>query len=130
MSHAIFKKLGSFFSKNWKIISVLLALSLFTVIAQRLGLDKKVIVIIVLFFGYVTQLFAILIGLIATIPIIGPPIASIISLPFFLIVNAIAYIVTLFSLRKGYTKDVVGSRVLLTTLLVGIIIGYALGKLF
>ena len=103
---------------------------LFVVIAQRLGLDKKVIVIIVLFFGYVTQLFAILVGLIATIPIIGPPIASIISLPFFLIVNAIAYIVTLFSLRKGYTKDVLGSRILVTTLLIGIIIGYALGKLF
>ena len=130
MSQAIFQKLSSFFSKNWKIISVLLALSLFTVIAQRLGLDKKVIVIIVLFFGYVTQLFAILVALIATIPFIGPPIAGIISLPFFLIVNAIAYIVTLFSLRKGYTKDVLGSRILVTTLLVGIIIGYALGKLF
>jgi len=129
MSHVIVQALQNFFKKNWKIMSVLLALVLFVAIAQRLGLDKKAIVIIVLFFGYVTQLFAILVGLIALIPIIGPPIASVISLPFFLIVNAIAYIVTLFSLRKGYTKDVLGSRILVTTLLIGIIIGYALGKL-
>ena len=126
----VVRTLKNFFKKNWKIISVLVALVLFVAIAQRLGLDKKAIVIIVLFFGYVTQLFAILVGLIALIPIIGPPVASVISLPFFLIVNAIAYIVTLFSLRKGYTKDVLGSRILVTTLLVGIIIGYALGKLF
>ena len=125
----VVRTLKNFFKKNWKIISVLVALVLFVAIAQRLGLDKKAIVIIVLFFGYVTQLFAILVGLIALIPIIGPPVASVISLPFFLIVNAIAYIVTLFSLRKGYTKDVLGSRILVTTLLVGIIIGYALGKL-
>jgi hypothetical protein len=130
MSHVIVQTLRNFFKKNCKIISVLLALVLFVAIAQRLGLDKKAIVIIVLFFGYVTQLFAILVGLIALIPIIGPPVASVISLPFFLIVNAIAYIATLFSLRKGYTKDVLGSRILVTTLLVGIIIGYALGKLF
>ncbi|UCE17348.1 MAG: hypothetical protein JSV84_10640 [Gemmatimonadota bacterium] len=129
MSHVIVRTLSNFFKKNWKIIFVLLALILFIGVAQRLGLDKKAIVIIVLFFGYVTQLFAILVGLIALIPIIGPPVASVISLPFFLIVNAIAYIVTLFSLRKGYTKDVLGSRILVTTLLVGIIIGYALGKL-
>jgi hypothetical protein len=129
MLKAILRRVIGFFKKNWKIIYVLLLLVLFVAIAQRLGLDKKVIVIIVLFFGYVTQLFAILVGLIALIPIIGPPMASVISLPFFLIVNAIAYIVTLFSLRKGYTKDVLGSRILVTTLLIGIIIGYALGKL-
>ena len=130
MSPVIVQTVRNFFKKNWKIILVLLALVLFVGVAQRLGLDKKAIVIIVVFFGYVTQLFAILVGLIALIPIVGPPVASVISLPFFLIVNAIAYIVTLFSLRKGYTKDVLGSRILVTTLLVGIIIGYALGKLF
>jgi len=118
-----------FVEKNWKAICVLLILVLFVLIAQRIGLDKKVIVVTVLFFGYVTQLFAILVALIAAIPIIGPPIASIISLPFFFIVNAIAYIVTFFSLRKGHAKDVLSSRVLVTTLLVGIIIGHALGKL-
>ena len=123
------QKIRSFLEKNWKTICALLVLVLFVALAQQIGLDKKAIVIIVLFFGYVTQLFAVLGSLIATVPIIGPPTAHIISLPFFLIINAIAYMVTILSLRKGYAKDVLGSRVLVTTLLVGIIIGYALGKL-
>ena len=123
------QKLIDFIKTNWKIICVLLVLLLFIIVAQRIGLDNKITVFIVLILGYMTQLFTVLVGLIAAIPIIGPPIASIISLPFIFIVNAIAYVVTFFSLRKGYAKDVLGSRVLVTTLLVGIIIGYALGKL-
>ena len=125
----VWQRIRSFVEKNWKTICVILVLILFVVIAQRIGLDKQAIVIIVIFFGYVTRLFAMLIGLIAVIPVVGPYIAHLISLPFFLIVNAIAYMVTLFSLRKGYAKDVLGSRILVTTLLIGIIIGYALGKL-
>ncbi len=123
------QKIGNFITKNWKIIFVLLILLLFIVVAQRIGLDKKITVFIVLILGYMTQLFTVLVGLIAAIPLIGPPIASIISLPLVFIVNAIAYMVTFFSLRRGYAKDVLGSRVLVTTFLIGIIIGYALGKL-
>ena len=129
MSKEVWQRIRNFVEKNWKTICVILVLVLFVAIAQRIGLDKQVIVITVLFFGYVTQLFAMLMGLITVIPIIGPPIVSIVSLPFFLIVNANAYMVTLFSLRKGYTKDVLDSKVLVTTLLIGLIIGYALGKL-
>ena len=121
--------LCAFFRRNWKTLAILLLLLLFVAIAQRLGLDKKIIVILVLFVGYVTQAFTILVSLIAAIPIIGPPAAYIISLPFFLIVNALAYLITLFTLRKGYTRDVLGSRILVTAFLIGIIIGYALGKL-
>ena len=123
------QKIINFIKKNWKIIFVLLVLLLFIVVAQRIGLDKKITVFIVLILGYMTQLFTVLVGLIAAVPIIGPPIAAIISLPLIFIVNAIAYMVTFFSLRKGYAKDVLGSRVLVTTFLIGIIIGYALGKL-
>ena len=123
------KGMINFIRRNWKTISILLGLILFVAIAQRLGLDEKAIVILVLFVGYVTQAFTIIVGLIAAIPIIGPPVAYIVSLPFFLIVNALAYLITLFTLRKGYTKDVLGSRILVTAFLIGIIIGYALGKL-
>lgn len=108
---------------------MLAGLVLFVALAQRMGLDREVTVLLVVLFGYVTQVFGALVGLVALIPVIGPPIAGIISLPFFLIVNAIAYLVTLFSLRKGYAKNVVDSKVMVTALLVGIIIGYALGKL-
>ena len=129
MFRKIWNKIRGFGKRNWKIICVLAALLLFVIVAQRIGLDKKITVVTVILLGFVTQLFAVLVGMIAAIPIIGLPIANIISLPFLFIVNAIAYIVTFFSVRKGYAKDVMSSRVLVTTLLVGIIIGYALGKL-
>ena len=122
------KRLIDFFTENWKILCVLLLLLVFIYAAQRYGLDKEITVFVVLFLGYVTQLFSVLVGFIATIPVIGPPIANLISLPFIFIVNAVAYLVTFFSLRKGYAKELLGSRVLVTSFLVGLIIGYALGK--
>lgn len=123
------EKERGFFGKNWNILFCLLLLLVFVIAAQHFGLDKKITIFTVLFFGYVTQLFAVLVTYIATIPVIGAPIANIISLPFIFIVNAIAYMVTFFSLRKGYAKEVLGSRVLVTAFIVGLILGYALGKL-
>ena len=130
MIKASLQKIGTFFRRNRKTVGLILAFALFVAVAQSLGFDKKAIVIIVVFLGYVTQLFGALVGLVRMVPLIGPPIATVISLPFFLVINAIAYLVTLFSLRKGYAKDVVDSKVMVTALLVGIIIGYALGRLF
>jgi hypothetical protein len=125
----IWKRITGFFRDNWKICCMLLLLLVFVYVAQHYGLDKEVTVIVVIFLGYVTQLFSVLVGVIATVPVIGPPIANLISLPFIFIVNAVAYLVTFFSLRKGYAKDILGSRVLVTAFLVGLIIGYALGKI-
>jgi uncharacterized membrane protein len=121
--------LDFFFRQNWKIIAILTGLILFVAISQHFGLDKKVIVLLVILFGFLTQAFSILVSWIAVIPVIGPPVSHIISLPFFLIVNALAYLITLLTLRRGYTKDVVGSKILVTALLIGIIIGFVLGRL-
>ncbi|HER44271.1 MAG TPA: hypothetical protein ENO08_07420 [Candidatus Eisenbacteria bacterium] len=129
MLNATWNRLSGFFRDNWKICCVLLLLLLFVFLAQRHGLDREITVFVVLFLGYVTQLFSVLVGFIAAIPLIGPPIANLISLPFIFIVNAVAYLVTFFSLRKGYGKEILGSRVLVTAFLVGLIIGYALGKI-
>jgi hypothetical protein len=122
------KKISSMLMDNWKVLVVLLLLLVFVYVAQHYGLDKEITVFVVLFLGYVTQLFSVLVGFIAAIPVIGPPVANLISLPFIFIVNAVAYLVTFFSLRKGYAKEILGSRVLVTAFLVGLIIGYALGK--
>ena len=124
----IWRRIKGFVSKNWRLICVFLVLLVFIITAQRYGIDKEITVLVVLFLGYVTQLFSALVGFIAAIPVIGPPIANLLSLPFVFIVNGIAYLVTFFSLRKGYAKEVLGSRFLVTAFLVGIVVGYALGK--
>ena len=122
------KRISETIKDSWKILLALLLLLVFVYVSQHYGLDKEITVIVVIFLGYVTQLFSVLVGFIAAIPVIGPPIANIISLPFIFIVNAVAYLVTFFSLRKGYAKELLGSRVLVTAFLVGLILGYALGK--
>lgn len=129
MTRTFRSKISGFFRDNWKICCALLFLLLFIFFAQRYGLDREITVFVVLFLGYITQLFSVLVGLIAAIPVIGPPIANLISLPFIFIVNAVAYLVTFFSLRRGYAKEILGSRVLVTAFLVGLILGYALGKI-
>jgi hypothetical protein len=61
--------------------------------------------------------------------VVGPLIISIIALPFFLLVNGIAYLVTLVAIRKSHVRSAVESCNEVTALRVGIVIGYLLGRL-
>lgn len=94
-----------------------------------LHIDKKVIAFAVIIFGFVTQLFTELLAIIALIPFLGPFIVKIISLPFILIINGLAYIVTFFAFKKGYKVEVARSKMFTTAILIGVIIGFILGKL-
>jgi hypothetical protein len=117
------------FVKNMrKILLIWLVIVVFVILGIHLGWDEKVIATIVLIFGFLTHAFSGLMGLISLIPTIGPMIVNVITLPFFLVINGIAYLVTFIALRRGYRKDVVSSRLLTVSLLIGIIIGYILGK--
>jgi hypothetical protein len=101
------------------------------VVASRIfKFDKSATALLILVFGYATHAFAGLIAIIGTIPVVGTYLVTILTLPFFLLVNGLAYLVTLIALRKGDAKAVMNSRILVSALLVGIIIGYFLGKLF
>lgn len=113
----------------WRTILLLFFMIAFIVIASLFGLDEKIIALMVLIFGLISQAFAGLLSLIALIPLVGPIVVNLITLPFFIMVNGLAYLVTLIALRRGYTRQVIESRILTTTLLVGIAIGFLLGKL-
>lgn len=49
-------------------------------------------------------------------------------LPVWLL-NALGYLVSFLAIRRGYSKDVLTYRGLTVALLVGVVIGYVLGKL-
>jgi hypothetical protein len=91
--------------------------------------DKTIIGVIVVVFGLVTQAFVGLISIIALIPFAGPLIAKLLALPFFWLINALGYFVSVLAIKKGYSKDVLNYRVLTVVLLTGVVIGYILGKL-
>lgn len=91
--------------------------------------DKKVIAIFTITLGLLTKAFAGLGALIALIPVAGPLIVKLFALPFFWIVNGLAYLVSLIAIKQGYSKEVIKSRVLAIAVLIGILIGYILGHL-
>jgi len=76
------------------------------------------------------QVFSQAIFIIQSIPYIGPIVAKVIVWPFFITINGVAYLVALTLIRvKGY-KQVANARVLTTVFLVGILVGFILGRVF
>ena len=99
------------------------------VIAITSGVDKKFVVFITLFLGLFTQIFSGFGALVTTIPLVGPIIIKVFTIPFFWVLNALGYFVSVIAIKKGYKKEVASSRVLTIALLLGIIVGYILGHI-
>lgn len=126
---SILRNIWKFFISFRKIFIIWIALALFVIVALALGLDQKGVAFLAIVFGLISQAFIGLINIIALIPIIGPLIAKVLALPFYWILNALGYFVSVIAIKKGYSKDVVNYRILTIVLLVGIVIGFVLGKL-
>ncbi len=94
-----------------------------------LGVPKEIVALITVILAFFTKAFAGLAVLISMVPIIGPLIVKVLSIPFFWLVNALGYFISVLAIKKGYTKQVVRSRVLTLAVLVGIVLGYILGHL-
>jgi hypothetical protein len=124
--HITFK---DFFQAFWKTVLVWTIIGVFIAVALHFNIDKTIIGGIVVVFGLITQAFVGLIGIISLIPFIGPIIAKILALPLFWFINALGYFASLIAIKRGYSRDVVNYRVLTIVLLVGIVIGFIIGKL-
>ena len=118
------------FFKQYKFHLVLwLLIASGIILALQYGIDQKLVVFSTVIFGIFTQVFAGLGALIAMVPIIGPFLVKIITIPFFWLINALGHGVSIVAIRKGYSKELVKSRVLTVAILVGIVIGYIMGNL-
>lgn len=123
------KRLIAGFSRHWKMVVVWLVIGGFIVVAFVTGLDKRIAALAILVFGLLTQAFAGLLGLVALVPVVGPLLVKAITLPFFLLVNGLGYLITLLVVRRGGKRDVVKSRILVSSFLIGILVGYIVGRL-
>lgn len=92
------------------------------------NVDRSVIAGSVVVVGILSNAFAWLVGIIALVPIIGPLIVKILSIGFIWLLNAVGYLVAFVAIRRGYSKDVLTYRGLTIALIVGIVIGFILGK--
>ena len=112
-----------------KIFIVWIVLTIFVAVGLALGLDKKAIAFLAIVFGLISQAFIGLINIIALVPIVGPLIAKVLALPFYWILNALGYFVSVIAIKRGYSKEVVNYRILTVVFLVGIVVGFIVGKL-
>ena len=107
----------------WVVVGGLISLALYY------GIDKKLIVLVAFIIGVFTEIFAGIGILIAAIPVIGPMIIKIISIPIFWILNALGTLVSGLAIKKGYATELAKGRIMTLALLIGMIIGYIIGNL-
>ena len=99
------------------------------VLSLQYGIDQKIVVLSTVILGVFTQVFAGLGALIAMVPIVGPFLVKIVTIPFFWLINGLGHGVSIVAIKKGYSKELVKSRVLTVAILAGIIIGYIMGNI-
>jgi hypothetical protein len=113
-------------------VTILIMISVFYGLTY-FGVDKilstAIVALMGVFMEVARQVFSQFIFIIQSIPYIGPIIAKVIVWPFFITINAVAYLVTLTIIRiKGY-KQVANAKVLTAVFLIGILLGFILGRI-
>ena len=97
--------------------------------ASYYGIDKKLIVLTAFIIGVFTEIFTGIGILVAAIPVVGPMIIKIVSIPIFWILNALGTLVSGIAIKKGYATELAKGRIMTLALLIGMIIGYIIGNL-
>ena len=97
--------------------------------ASYYGIDKKLIVFTAFIIGVFTEIFAGIGILVAAIPVVGPMIIKIVSIPIFWILNALGTLVSGIAIKKGYATELAKGRIMTLALLIGMIIGYIIGNI-
>ena len=123
-------KLIHYIKSNPKIILTIIFIIITIYLMLIFEMDLRAITIITLLLGYITNIFTGLIAIISLIPVIGPIIVNILTIPVFWFINLIGYITSAYAVKKGYRKrDLLTHRLITVVLLIGITIGYILGHL-
>ena len=116
--------------RNWKVmVPIWLAIIGFGWWANQARVEPAVIAGSVVVVGLITNAFAWLLGIVALVPLIGPLIVKILSIGFIWLLNAVGYLVSFIAIKRGYSQDVLTYRGLTIAVILGIVIGYVLGKL-
>ena len=122
-------KLGQLIKYNQKTIFTLFGIGVIIYLMLIFKLDMRAITIITLLLGFITNVFFGLTSLIGLVPVIGPLIVKIFTIPFFWLLNGMGYFTSAYAIKKGYGRDIMSHRLITITLLTGIVLGYILGHL-
>lgn len=116
--------------RNWKVMLPLWgAMGVLVWLGLHFNVDRSVIAGSVVAIGLISNAFVWLLGVIALVPVVGPIIVKVLSIGFIWLLNAVGYLVAYIAIRRGYSKDVLTYRGLTIAVIIGIVIGFVLGKL-
>jgi hypothetical protein len=102
---------------------------LVVLVGWLLGLKGSLVAAIAALVGLLTSAFTGLIAIFGLIPWVGPIILKVLSIPFLWLMNGAGYFAAIFLAQRGHSRSVVDSRVLTYVFLIGIVIGYIIGKI-
>jgi len=116
--------------RNWRVmLPVWCAIGILVWLGLHFNVDRSVIAGSVVAVGLLSNACAWLLGFIALVPVIGPIIVKVLSIGFIWLLNGVGYLVAYIAIRRGYSKDVLTYRGLTIAVIIGIVIGFVLGKL-
>ena len=122
-------KLVQFIKSNPKTICTLFGIGIIIYLMLAYKLDIRAITIITLLLGYITNVFVSFTTLVGLVPVIGPLIVKVFTIPFFWLLNGMGYFTSAYAIKKGYGRDIMSHRLITIVLLTGIVLGYILGHL-
>lgn len=110
-------------------LPVILVIAGLVCLGVEYQIDELVIACIAFVFAVLSGALAWVVGLITLVPIIGPLVIKILSIPIVWLINGLGYVISLIAIKRGYSQDVLTYRGLTITLIIGIVIGFVLGSL-
>lgn len=126
----MWNKIKTFFTVYRAPMLIVSGISLVVLIGFYFDIDAKFLALFAVVAGLVTNGFAAAATLITLVPIAGPLIVKLLSMPLFYLFNSLGYFLSFVAIKKGYGADVISHRLLTFILLLGVVIGYILGNIF
>ena len=123
---------AKFFRNLWIFKNVILTwivLVVLLLIGIHLNLDAKILSAILIVLAFITKAFSGLFLLIGLVPVIGPFLVQILTLPLFWILNGIGYLASIVAIKKGHGKEVITHRILTIIFLIGVACGFIISRL-
>ncbi len=115
---------------NWKVMLPITLMIVFLVwLGFKFEVDELVVASAALIFAILSGVFTWVVGIITLVPIVGPLIIKVLSIPLVWLLNGIGYLVSYTAIKRGYSKDVLTYRGLTITLIIGIVIGFVIAHL-
>ena len=119
---------------TWNIFLSILLIALSYYLFKYSNIDNILIAALLALIGIGIEMFSHLftysLTLIQSIPHIGPIITKVITWPIFVTLNVAAYFVSLIVIRFKGIAMVKDARILTTIFLIGLLVGFILGRLF